>query len=137
LLKIKIETCPDNDLIGEHTSFFEDINFGSHKKNDFIIKANGVPDKAISFHCDPKGVFVRTEQIDHFLSNGKKVKGEKIHKPGDKVEFMGTIIEIKEYDNKRVNQKTSRMSLIKNIENLEGPAAEVAKDIKKLLDEND
>lgn len=134
MLKIKIERCPDEDLIGEHITYFQKILFGRNKTNDFIIKSNETPEKAISLHCNEKGIFVKTRELDHFLSNGKKVKGEKVHKLGDKIEFAGTVIEFLEYDNSSTQKPISEKEILEELEQLDGPAAEVAKDIKNLLD---
>lgn len=126
MLKIDITACPDTDLIGEHISFFEKTSFGKHTRNDFIIKSDNYPDQALSIICHPQGVIIKSQGLESFQSNGKKVKGEKIHRVGDQISFLDTTFSIASYDYQTILQSNSKDELLSKLKNIDGPQGELA-----------
>jgi|GEM_PF-4556829 hypothetical protein len=98
MIKLKILSSPDQTLSKEHQFFFEQITIGNLRDNCILnIFDPKWPNQQI-LHLIPQdnGVIseLKSTRQENYLSNGKKIKGRKLHKQEDQIQVGDSIIEI-------------------------------------------
>ena len=85
---------PDRDILGRRVVGFDEVFLGSGRANGIIVDDPDTKRRDIRLSVMESGVFVENCESDHYLSNGKKVSGKKLHSPGDCIGLGNTTFKI-------------------------------------------
>lgn len=98
MLKFKIISTPDQTLSQEHEFFFDQITIGNLRDSCLLnIFDPKWPNGQILYLTPQKdGVLseFKSARQESYLSNGKKIKGAKLHLTGDQIQIGETTLEI-------------------------------------------
>lgn len=95
MVEFEIISSPDIERIGKITHYYENFTLGSAKKADLLFFDTEIGPIHLVFSLKKEGLLVESMGEFHYFSNGKKMKGAKLHKAGDKIGVGGTLIEVK------------------------------------------
>ena len=101
MITFEIKSSPDEERIGEIKVFYENFTLGSSRKTDILIEDTGIDDVHLVFIHNNDGLLSKSTESNFYYTNGKKIKGAKLHKAGDEIKIGETILIIKElvFDN--------------------------------------
>ena len=97
MIEIAITSSPDEEVIGTHRYFFENIYLGPYPSCHLVIGDPHLEGLILIFENTEKGVAVSERGGNFYLSNGKKISGKRIHKKGDVITLGHTVFKIMEY----------------------------------------
>ncbi len=100
-------SSPDIERVGEIKIFLENFTMGNSRVADLMIEDEEVSELHLSFILSQDGLLVNSSDKDFYFSNGKKIKGSKIHKTGDEIRVGSSILKIKLLDFKNLSEKFS------------------------------
>ncbi|MBK23691.1 MAG: hypothetical protein CME70_06765 [Halobacteriovorax sp.] len=100
-------SSPDKERIGELSIFLENFTLGSSRKADLLFEDEDISKLHLNFILSESGLLIKSSENDYYFSNGKKLKGGKIHKIGDEVRVGSSILKIKLLDFKHLSEKFS------------------------------
>ena len=94
MLELEFLESPDTDVLGKRVVFFDEVSMGRARSNVIIVDDPGMEPRDIRLNVLESGIFVENRESGHYLSNGKKVSGKKLHSPGDGIRVGGTSFKI-------------------------------------------
>ena len=97
MIEIDILKCPDKEVIGKHRYYLPEFSLGYHGASDLTIEDASLKGYEIALKNTPKGILVHEKKGFSYLSNGKKISGEKNHAKGDRVTVGNTTFVISEH----------------------------------------
>ncbi|MFT6068870.1 MAG: hypothetical protein ACJAT2_003249 [Bacteriovoracaceae bacterium] len=96
MIIFEIKSSPDKEKIGEIKVFYENFTLGSHRKNDLLIEDDSIDELHLVFVHNKDGLLSKSTDSNFYFTNGKKIKGAKLHKIGDQLKVGETTIEIRD-----------------------------------------
>jgi hypothetical protein len=96
MITFEIKSSPDVERIGEIKVFYENFTLGTSRKSDILIEDSGIDDLHLVFVHIKDGLLSKSTGSNFYFSNGKKIKGAKLHKVGDQFKVGDTTVFIKE-----------------------------------------
>ncbi len=94
MIEISITSSPDEEVIGTHRYFFENIFLGPYPSCHLVIGDPHLEGLTLVFENTEKGVAVSEKGGNFYLSNGKKISGKRIHKKNDVIILGHTVFKI-------------------------------------------
>ena len=110
MIEIEIVNSPDTEILGKLFFNFPKVEMGQTPPFHLKINDPHLEMQKIILESSPKGVGVFEKNEGPYLSNGKKIRGKKIHAPGDIVTFGKTQLKIL----RCVHQVTNQENLTKD-----------------------
>ena len=104
MIIFEIKSSPDVERIGEIKVFYENFTLGSNRKTDILIEDNAIDDLHLVFVHNKDGLLSKSTNSNFYFTNGKKIKGAKLHKIGDELKVGETTIEIKNLEFKNLSR---------------------------------
>ena len=92
----EIKSSPDTERIGEVKTFYENFTLGGNRKTDILIEDSNIADVHLVFVHNKDGLLSKSTDSNYYFTNGKKIKGAKLHQVGDELKIGETILVIKE-----------------------------------------
>lgn len=96
MVTFEIKASPDSERIGEVKTFYENFTLGGNRKTDILIEDPSIADVHLVFIHNKDGLLSKSTDSNHYFTNGKKIKGAKLHKIGDELKIGETTLVIKE-----------------------------------------
>jgi hypothetical protein len=96
MITFEIKSSPDEERIGEVKVFYENFTLGRNGKSDILIEDGCIDDVHLVFIHNKDGLLSKSTESNFYFTNGKKIKGAKLHKIGDEFKVGETVIQIKE-----------------------------------------
>lgn len=96
MITFEIKSSPDQERIGEIKVFYENFTLGRNRKTDILIEDLGIDDVHLVFVHSKDGLLSKSTESNFYFTNGKKIKGAKLHQVGDEIKVGETILQIKE-----------------------------------------
>ena len=95
MIKLKIISCPNENLIGEYEFFYPKLRFGRKKSHvHFYVNDQAMSSSILCLSEQPDGVLIWEESGGFYFSNSKKISGKKLHRVGDTFGLGNTSVEI-------------------------------------------
>ena len=104
MVTFEISSSPDVERVGETSIFYEHFTLGSARKADIVIEDSALDNIHLSFILNKDGLLVNSTNENFYFSNGKKLKGGKLHKTGDFIKIGETTLKIKALDFKNLSE---------------------------------
>ena len=104
MILFEVTSSPDDEKIGEFTYFYENFTLGSGKKADLLFHDSEIAQVHLAFIHHKDGLLIKSLDENSFHSNGKKLRGGKLHKPGDEFRIGSTTIKIKSLEHKNLSE---------------------------------
>lgn len=103
MVTFEVQSSPDDERLGEITFHFETFTVGGSRKADFFIEDSEIAPIHILLKLNADGLLVNSSSEHFYFSNGKKIKGAKIHKAGDTIKLGSTSLLIKNLEFKNLS----------------------------------
>lgn len=105
MVVFEVEASHDKERLGELVIYFENFTLGSARKNDLVFNDLELQTTHLSFIHNQDGLLVKSVSNYSYYSNGKKIKGAKLHKVGDIIKVASTTLKIVQLDFKNLSEK--------------------------------
>lgn len=107
MVTFEIESSQDTERLGKLTIFFEHFTLGSARKADLVFEDSDVGDIHLIFLHNKDGLLIKSFSDLSYSSNGKKIKGGKLHRIGDTIKVGNTVLKITHLEFKNLSESFS------------------------------
>lgn len=139
MIIFEVVSSPDIEKVGEFTYFYENFTLGSGRKSDLLFIDPEIEEVHLSFIHHKDGLLIKTVKECSYHSNGKKLRGGKLHKVGDEFKVGSTIIKIKHLEHKNLSESFKDLyeNRLKENPDLEPVITQIQKEIIYLENNKD
>jgi len=97
MLTLEFINSPDENIVGEYSTYRRVLFLGRNSSNDIIIDDPEITSTQLKIQMLHSGLMITSRDSHGYLSNKKKVVGSKVHTAGDEIQIGQTIFKIKSY----------------------------------------
>lgn len=104
MVLFEVQSSSDEERVGEITIYYETFTLGRSLATELVFDDTSLENIHLVFIHKADGLFIKSQENSFYHSNGKKVKGAKLHRVGDTIKIGTTVLQIKNLDFKNLSE---------------------------------